>query len=84
VATTASKETDILSRLIFPVSAEGARDILKIEFSDADRGRMRFLLEKGNRGQRTMAENEEAADYERIGHVLSTLKSFARRRLSSS
>jgi len=38
-------------------------------------------LEKGNQGTRTPDEDEEANGFERLGHVLSMLKSIARRTL---
>ena len=82
MSTTLSKEADILSRLEIPLTPDGARDILKIEFSSQDKERMRELLEKGNQGSRTPDDEQEAADFERIGHVFSMLKSIARRTLN--
>ena len=82
MSTTLSKEADILSRLEVPLTPDGARDILKIEFSSQDKERMRELLEKGNQGGRTPDDEQEAADFERIGHVFSMLKSIARRTLN--
>ena len=82
MSTTFSKEGDILARLEVSLTPEGARDILKIEFSSQDKERMRELLEKGNHGTRTPDEESEAADFERLGHVFSMLKSIARRALS--
>ncbi len=82
MSTTFSKEADILSRLEVSLTPEGARDILKIEFSSQDKERMRELLEKGNQGTRTPDDEQEAADFERIGHVFSMLKSIARRALN--
>lgn len=76
-----NKEAEILSRLEMPLTLEGARDILKIEFSSQDKERMRELLEKGNQGTRTPDEDDEANGFERLGHVLSMLKSIARRTL---
>jgi hypothetical protein len=74
-------EADILSRLELSLSPEGARDLLKLEFSSRDKQRMRELLEKGNQGTRTPEEEQEAADFERLGNVFSMLKSIARRTL---
>jgi hypothetical protein len=82
MSTTFSKEADILSRLLVSLTPEGARDILKIEFSPQDKERMRELLEKGNQGIRTAEEHAEAIDFERIGHLFSMLKSIARRTLN--
>ena len=60
---------------------QDTRDILRIEFSSQDKERMRELLEKANQGTRTPDEDEEANGFERLGHVLSMLKSIARRTL---
>ncbi len=84
MSATLSKEADILSRLEVSLTPESARDILKIEFSSQDKERMRELLERGNQGTRTAEEESEAADFERIGHVVSMLKSIARRTLRHS
>ena len=43
---------------------------------------MEELLEKGNRGTRTSDEEEEAMEFERLGHVFSMLKSIARQTLN--
>ena len=81
MSTSLSNEASILSRLKLSLSPEGARDLLKIEFSLQDRERMEELLEKGNQGIRTREEEQEATEFERLGHVISMLKSFARRSL---
>jgi hypothetical protein len=78
----ATSEAAIFSRIIdgdkpeLPPSV--ARLILKWEFSGDDRNRMHSLLEKAEAGTLTRAEREQAENYERIGHFLSTLKSKAR------
>ena len=74
-------EADILSRLEVTLTPQGARDLLKLDFSLQDKRRMEELLDKGNRGTRTPDEDQEAMDFERVGHVLSMLKSVARRAL---
>ena len=79
---TLSKDADILSRLEVSLTPDGARDILKIEFSLQDKERMRELMEKANRGTRTPEEDDEASEFERLGHVFSMLKSIARRTLN--
>ena len=79
-----SKETDILSRLQLPLTPEAAEGILKMDFSEDDKERMRELLDKGNEGTRTLEENAEADDYERIGHLIGMLKSVARQTLKQS
>lgn len=78
---TLSKEADVLSRLEVSLTPESARGLLKIDFSRQDQERMVELLEKGNRGTRSPAEEQEARDFERLGHVISMLKSVARRTL---
>ncbi len=81
MSTTLNDEADILSRLEVPLSPDGARDLLKLDFSSLDKRRMEELLEKGNRGTRTSDEEEEATEFERLGHVFSMLKSIARQTL---
>ena len=77
-------EADVLSRLETSLTPDGARDLLNIKFSSQDQDRMHELLEKGNQGIRTPDEDRQASEYERLGHVLSMLKSIARRTLSRS
>lgn len=84
MSTTFNKEAEILSRLELSLTPEGARDLAKIDFSFQDRERMRELLEKGSQGTRTPDEDMEAADFERLGHVFSMLKSIARRALKNT
>ncbi len=84
MSTTFNKEADILSRLELSLTPEGARDLAKIDFSSQDMERMRELLEKGSQGTRTPDEDKEAADFERLGHVFSMLKSIARRALKNT
>jgi hypothetical protein len=74
-------EADILSRMEVSFTPDGARELLKMDFSSRDKRRMEELLDKGNRGTRTPDEDQEAMDFERVGHVLSMLKSIARRSL---
>ena len=82
MSTTRNHEADILSRLEAPLSPEGARDLLKLDCSLLDQRRMEELLEKGNRGTRTREEEEEAMEFERLGHVFSMLKSIAHETLN--
>lgn len=81
---TLNREVAVLSRLDLQLTPAGARDILKIEFSSQDKNRMFELLEKGNCGTRTEIEDEEARELERVGHLISMLKSIARRQLNAS
>jgi len=78
----ATSEAAILSRVIDPdepqLPAGMARLILCWEFPDADRRRMRELLEKAKASKLTRRERAEAENYERVGHFLSILKSKAR------
>jgi hypothetical protein len=80
-------ESDILSRIIKPnepaLPAPVARLILEWRFTDDDRQRMHALLEKANDGTLTRSEKSEAETYERVGNLLSILKSKARRSLKS-
>ncbi len=81
-------EAAILSRLVDPetpsFSAEVARSILDIKFSQEDVDRMHELLDKANDGTITAAEQDESNSYERIGHLLGLLQSKARISLKDS
>lgn len=81
MSATLNHEAEILSRLEVEMTPAGAGDLLKLKFSVQDQQRMIELLEKGNQGTRTPEENQEARELERLGHVLSMLKSVARRTL---
>jgi hypothetical protein len=78
-------ESDVLSRIIEPdqpaLPASVARMILQWHFTDDDRRRMHELLEKAKDGTLTRSEKTDAEVYERIGNLLSILKSKARRSL---
>ncbi len=84
MSTTLNPEADVLSRLEVSLTPAGARDLLNLRFSERDQARMLELLEKGNRGTRTAEETAEADDFERVGHLISMLKSVARRTLKQS
>jgi hypothetical protein len=75
----------ILARVIGPerndLSTSAAKAILKIDFEDEDRKRMRELSAKARDGRLSQAEQEEIDDYERVGHLLGLLHSKARRAL---
>lgn len=79
---TECSEADILSRIIEPdkpeLPAGVARVILKWKFSEADHERMHDLLERAKAGKLTRREKAEAENYERVGHLVSILKSKAR------
>ncbi len=83
----ARSEAAILSRIIEPEKPKlprpVARLILEWRFSEADRQRMHNLLAKAKAGKLTRPEKAEAENYERIGHLLSILKSKARMSLKA-
>ena len=63
------------------LSSEAARSILALEFGQADRGRMHQLALKAQEGSLTAEEKVEINHYERVGHLLSIMKSKARKSL---
>ena len=81
----ARSDAAIMSRIIEPdkpeLPAKVARMVLQWRFSEEDRSRMRELIEKAKTGKLTRAEKTEAESYERVGHLLSILKSKARKSL---
>jgi hypothetical protein len=81
---TLTSEADILARLQPSLTVQGAHDLLGLNFSSVDQDRMFQLLEKASRGERTADEDREAEDFERVGHLLSMLKSIARQRINAS
>lgn len=56
-----------------------ARAILDLDFPQADKDRMLELLAKAKKGTLTAEEEAEIDNYERVGHMLSLMKSKARR-----
>jgi hypothetical protein len=78
-------EAAILSRVVEPDmpnwSAQVARALLALDFRAADKERMRELSAKAREGTLTPAEQAEADNYERVGHLLNILQSKARRSL---
>lgn len=78
-------EVSILNRILRPdsptFSPEAARDVLSLDFDQADKDRMRQLSAKARTGALTDEENAEAAKYEMIGHLLNIMQSKARRSL---
>ncbi len=80
VATTS--EAAILSRILEPdqptFSVQAARDILALDFSPADKERMRQLSAKARAGTLTPDEQGAIDNYERVGHLLNILQSKAR------
>ncbi len=80
-----SSEVSILNRILRPGAAtfspEAAREILTLDFDQADKDRMRELSAKARAGTLTTEENAEAGRYELLGHLLGILQSRARRSL---
>jgi hypothetical protein len=75
----------ILNRIIRPdrssLPASAARAILKIDFDDDDRQRMRKLSQKARDGTLSTEEQDEIDSYELVGHLLALMHSKARQSL---
>jgi len=82
VAHAGSSEVAIFGRVLEPetgnLDVAAARAILRLEFKQADKDRMRVLLAKAKKGTLTAKEKVEIDNYERVGHMLSLMKSKAR------
>jgi hypothetical protein len=80
-----TSEVAIFGRVLEPdrptLPAAAARAILALGFAPADQERMQELSAKAQQGMLTPAEQEEINNYERVGHILSLMKSKARRSL---
>ena len=80
-----TSEISILNRILRSnaptFSVHGARDILGLDFDQADKDRMRELSAKARAGTLTADEDAEAGHYELIGHLLHIMQSKARRSL---
>ena len=80
-----TSEVAIFGRVLEPEQATldvaAARAILKLDFKQTDKDRMRLLLAKAKAGTLTADEQVEIDNYERVGHMLSLMKSKARRSL---
>ena len=78
-------EAAILSRLINPqestLSAEAARSIIALGFSEADLAKMNALAGKAHDGQLSSDEDVELEAYLRIGRMLALLQAKARQSL---
>ncbi len=89
MARTSIEATDvaILGRLLEPgkptLSPDAARAILALEFGQRDRDRMHQLALKAQDGSLTAEETVEITNYERVGHLLSMMKSKARKSLKA-
>jgi hypothetical protein len=75
-------EAAIWDRLLAPenhtMSSEVARAIVKIDFPELDKKRMRQLADKARKGILTAEEHEEIESYGNIGSFISIMKSRAR------
>ncbi len=85
VAHAGISEGAIFGRVLEPEEAtldvSAARAILELDFRQPDKDRMRALLAKAKKGTLTALEKVEIDNYERVGHMLSLMKSKARRSL---
>ena len=64
------------------VDAAAARAILGLDFKQSDKERMRELLAKSKAGTLSDDETAEIENYDRVGHMLSLMKTKARDSLS--
>jgi hypothetical protein len=82
-----TSESAILGRVFEPdragLSAAAARAILALGFSREDQDRMRHLLAKAKEETLSSEEQAEINNYERVGHIISMMKSKARQSLKS-
>jgi hypothetical protein len=62
-----------------PPSPTAARELLKLQFPEEDRERMRDLAAKARAGRLTPQEEDETEAYERLGCLLDIVHSQARR-----
>jgi hypothetical protein len=87
-STISTSEAALWGRLFDPTSHElstdVARYILTLSFPQPDVDRMRELANKARAGTLTLEEQIELDNYERVGHVLSLVKSKARKALKKT
>ncbi len=83
-----TSETAIFERIVLPsqpgLHEEAARSILAMQFSHDDRQRMQLLADKAKLGTLSPEEEQEVANYERVGHYLAILQSKARLSLKNA
>lgn len=88
VAHAGTSEVAIFGRVLEPdeatLDAAAAQAILDLDFKQADKDRMRQLLARAKDGALTPDEGIEIDNYERVGHMLSLMKSKARRSLKAT
>jgi hypothetical protein len=82
-----TSDVAILSRVIEPdkptLSREAARAILALDFTQADKERMRQLSALAHQGTLSPQQQTEIDNYERVGHVINIMQSKARRALKA-
>jgi hypothetical protein len=80
-------EVTILARVLGNgqdrLSAQWARQLLALRFSERDEARMNELAERNNRGTLSAAEKDELLGYAKAGCLLGILHSKARRALKA-
>lgn len=80
-----NSEVSILNRILRPnaltFAAEGARDLLTLDFDQAGTDRMRQLSTQARAGTLTAEEDAETGKYKLLGHLLNIMQSTARRSL---
>jgi phage gp29-like protein len=85
---TETSEVAIFGRILEPdrasLDAAAARAIIDLDFKQDDKDRMRALLAKAKAGTLNAEEEIAIDNYERVGHMLSLMKSKARRALKAS
>jgi hypothetical protein len=85
VAHAGTSEVAIFGRVLEPEEATldvaAAKAILNLDVKQTDKDRMGVLLAKAKKGTLTGEEQVEIDNYERVGHMLSLMKSKARRSL---
>ncbi|MCH8043541.1 MAG: hypothetical protein IID44_07465 [Planctomycetes bacterium] len=78
-------ESSILSRVVVPkLTPDSIDSILSMEFPAEDVDRINALAEKSRDGALTDMEREELDNFERVGLMLSILKSKARQAVTGS
>jgi hypothetical protein len=80
-------EAEVWLRILHPeqeLSPRVARAILGLSFPKSDISRMHELSAKARAGTLTPEEDAQMDDFERVGSILSTLKSKARQVLKRS
>jgi hypothetical protein len=72
-------EMAIFERIVLPgKSPQGEQALIALDFSPQDLQRMEELAEKARQGSLSPEEQQEIANYERVGHYLAILQSKGR------